>query len=244
MNSLTVPYLRVIAAERAPSIPIGGDTVPLRPSRRQFLGGLAAAGVAAALPRPLLEAAEPLYPPLDLSYFDQPITAKRGIKVGYAAITWNGNDRQAIEDIAALGYRGIQLRSNVLTEFPGGAAEVRDLLAQHHLTLVALSSGSVRVEANDEAGDLEKHVQNAKYLHEAGGLYLQVTDARPKRELIPADYKRLGMLLTQLGKRTADLGIPLGYHNHMGTIGQSPEEVDRVLASADPRYVKLELDIA
>src|SRR5206468_10662488 len=51
-------------------------------------------------------------------------------------------------------------------------------------------------------------------------------------------------LLTEIGKRTADLGIPLGYHNHMNSIGERPEEVDQILEAADPRYVKLELDIA
>jgi inosose dehydratase len=51
-------------------------------------------------------------------------------------------------------------------------------------------------------------------------------------------------MLTELGKQTADLGIPLGYHNHMGAMGHTPEEVDRVMDASDPRYVKLELDIA
>ena len=58
------------------------------------------------------------------------------------------------------------------------------------------------------------------------------------------DFKQLGKALTELGKRTADLGIPLGYHNHMGSLGERPEELDQVMNSSDPRYVKLELDIA
>ena len=41
-----------------------------------------------------------------------------------------------------------------------------------------------------------------------------------------------------------DLGIPLGYHNHMSSLGESPAEVDAIMEQADPRYVKLELDIA
>jgi inosose dehydratase len=61
---------------------------------------------------------------------------------------------------------------------------------------------------------------------------------------IPDDYKQLGKTLTELGKRTADLGIPLGYHNHMGSLGEKPEELDQIMNASDPRYVKLELDIA
>ena len=43
---------------------------------------------------------------------------------------------------------------------------------------------------------------------------------------------------------TADLGISLGYHNHMGSLGEHPEEVDQILEATDPRYAKLELDVA
>ena len=54
----------------------------------------------------------------------------------------------------------------------------------------------------------------------------------------------MGHLLTEIGRRSADVGILLGYHNHMGALGQSPEEVARVLDAADPRLVRLELDTA
>ena len=64
---------------------------------------------------------------MDLSRFDTPIPpADSAIHFGYAAITWNGNDRQAIEDISALGFPGIQLRSNCIAEFKNDPAVVRD----------------------------------------------------------------------------------------------------------------------
>ena len=45
----------------------------------------------------------------------------------------------------------------------------------------------------------------------------------------------MGKLLTEIGKRTADLGVPLGYHNHMNNLGERPEEVRAVLGAADPK---------
>jgi inosose dehydratase len=186
-----------------------------------------------------------LYPPMDLSYFDRPISpAPADIRIGYASITWNGNDRQAIEDIAALGFRGIQLRSNSIQEF-GSPSQLRDLLQKHQLAMIALSSGGVRIDPAVEAEEIAKHVANAKFVHDVGGLFLQVTDQRPKdRAITSADYKRLGRLLTEIGKRTADLGVSLGYHNHFGTLSERPEELDQILEAADPRYAKLELDVA
>lgn len=217
-------------------------------SRRKFIQGMGAAvaaGLTASIPTHALVSPELLYPPMDLSYFDTPISsASAEIRLGYAAITWSGNDRQAIDDISGLGFRGIQLRANALQEFES-ASQLRDLLQQHQLLMIALSSGSVRIDPAAEAEDLAKHTVNAKFVHDAGGLYLQVTDQRPKdREITAADYKRLGRLLTELGKRTADLGITLGYHNHWGTLSERPEDLDRILEAADPRYAKLELDIA
>ena len=121
--------------------------------------------------------------------------------------------------------------------------ELIDLLAQNKLTFVALSSGGVNIDA-PESEQVAKHVAHAKFLRDAGGKYLQVTDDRPKRAITAEDYKRLGQYLTSIGKQIAELGIPLGYHNHMGSLGEHPEEVDQILAATDPRYAKLELDVA
>lgn len=181
---------------------------------------------------------------MDLSYFNSAISpASPEIKLGYASITWGGNDRQAIEDISALGFPGIQLRSNLLKSIPD-PTEVKGLLQKQHLTFVALSSGGVNIETPSESDEIAKHMVNAKYAQDAGCLYLQVTDNKPKRTVTADDYKKLGRLITEIGKRSADLGITVGYHNHMGSMGQAPEEVDRILDACDPRYAKLELDIA
>ncbi len=218
-----------------------------RTSRREFLSGLGVMTAATALPSiPGYASLNlPLYPAMDLSYFDTPISpAPADIRFGYASITWGGKDRQAIEDISSLGFHGIQLRSNVIKDF-GSASELRDLLEKHQLKLVALSSGGVRIDPALEADEIAKHTANAKFVHDVGGLYLQVTDERPKdRAITAADYKRLGRLISEIGKRTADLGISLGYHNHMGSLGERPEEVVQILQAADPRYAKLELDVA
>ncbi len=165
--------------------------------------------------------------------------------IGCAAITWGGNDRVAIDDIAAAGYRGIQLRASAVTTWGNRPAELRALLAERHLSFVALSSGVLDLDPATHTGNLALHLRNAAFARDAGCLYLQVVDQRPRdRSATLADYRRMGGLLTELGKRTADMGVALGYHNHMGNLGQAPDEVARVLDAADSRYVKLELDIA
>ncbi|HEX4022285.1 MAG TPA: TIM barrel protein [Acidobacteriaceae bacterium] len=214
-------------------------------SRREFLLGLAASGVIAKFPasgyaNPLPGA---LYPPVDLSHFDKPIHhGDANIRIGYASITWSGHDIQAIEDISSVGYPGIQLRANALKEFPDPRA-LRDLLATHKLAFVALSSGTAPLDPALRQSTIETHVQNARYLHQAGGKYLQVIGAFTKSHIYTAsEYQYEGQLLTEIAKRVADFGIQTGFHNHMGSIGQTPEALDAIMNAADPRYVKLELD--
>src|SRR5258708_11976107 len=87
--------------------------------RREFLGAMSTLAAASAFPGGTLFARERLYPPMDLSHFDTPITpAASEIHFGYAAITWGGNDRQAIADIPPAGFRAIQLRSTPTAPLP------------------------------------------------------------------------------------------------------------------------------
>ncbi len=193
--------------------------------RRQFLARGLSAGVWAAGWRPRFSTAR--------------------IRLGYAAITWGGNDRQAIDDIAALGFRGVQLRQSAVATWGDRPTELKALLAERRLALVALSSGVVPLDPAAEAESLAQHARHARFVRDVGGRYLQVLDERPSgRDPAPDDYRRMGRLLSELGRRTADLGIKLGYHNHMGALGQAPDEVARVLDAADSRFVHLELDTA
>jgi len=217
-------------------------------SRRSFIAGLGSLAAASCLPRSLAKSIEPpLYPPVDLSYFQKPISpAGFELRFGYAAITWDGNDLQAIEDISEVGFRGIQLRSNLLRTFGDKPRELKAILQRKSLEFVAFSGGGPRDANYDENEVIETQVKNANFLREAGCYYLQMTDsARPRdRKPTAADFKRLGKILTEVGKRTVDLGIPMAYHNHVGSLGESPGEVYAILDSADQRYVKLLLDVA
>ena len=176
-----------------------------------------------------------------------PIVAPKraNLRFGYAAITWGTNDLLAIQEISELGYPGVQLRANVVNAFVRYPPTLSNLLAQRHLTLVALSSGALSIDAADPERMLNDHLARAKFVHDVGGLFLQVTDERPAgRAVTPDDCAKLATVLNELGRRSAALGVPVAYHPHMGTIGEKPEDSDRVLAATDPKYVKLLLDVA
>jgi inosose dehydratase len=167
------------------------------------------------------------------------------IRLGYASITWGGRDDVAVDEIAALGFRGIQLRTAAFARWGGAPSALTDLLASRSLVFVAFSSGVVRLDPATFDDDMALHVRHARFLKACGGTFLQVVDERPRgRSVTDADFTAMARRLDELGKRTADLGVTLVYHNHMGNLGQSPEEVQAVLSRCDAQKVRLLLDIA
>jgi inosose dehydratase len=216
-------------------------------SRREFLAGLASAGVIAAVPKSAhANLTGPLYPPINLSAFDAPLhKGDPFVRAGCSAITWSDNAKESIQDIAAAGFAGIQLRAPTIDQYPDPHA-LRDLLAEHKLTFVALSSGQASLDPTIRRSQLETHVKHAHYVHEAGGQYMQLVaaSAKPTQTFTAAEYKLQGEIFTEIGKAIADYGIKLGFHNHMNSVGQPPDAVDAILNESDPNYLHLELDVA
>jgi inosose dehydratase len=197
-------------------------------SRRDFLASLAVAAVACARSG---SASVSSSPPVRLRF-------------GYSASTWGNLELVAIDEISKLGFPGIQFRSSIVGHFMRQPSVLRDLMTQKKLEIVALSSGSVTLDPEVEAKMIADHVGRAKFLRDVGGSFLQVTDLKPAAVVTPEECTRLGELLSKIGRQTAELGVMLAYHPHMGTIGERPDNLDRVLAASDARNVKLLLDVA
>ena len=193
--------------------------------RREFLAALGAA--------PLLRA------------YRVQRTAAPNIRVGYAAITWGGKDQQAIEEIADAGYKGVQLRASAFDTWGTQPDALRALLQKHDLRFAVLSSGNLKYDAASAQQQLEMHTSHAKFVRDAGGELLQVIDEKPKDHAPGSeDFKRLGGLMSELGRRTAAIGVPLVYHHHMNSTGEPPDAIDAILSHADPASVWLLFDIA
>jgi len=174
------------------------------------------------------------------------LDAAASLQYGYAAITWGSDFTTAIDEIAAVGFRGVQLRTGdgLLDRFGDRPAGLRELLAAKGLAFPVFSSGNLSIDPAHEQEMIDLHTKHAAFVKAAGGRYLQVIDERPKRAVVADDYKRLGRLLTELSKRVRDAGATMVYHHHMNSTGEKPEEVAAVLDAADHRVVRLLFDTA
>ncbi len=173
--------------------------------------------------------------------------AKKGrFNIGYSAITWGGKDMQAIEDLAALGFKGIQLRANTFAPYRTKVSELKDALVKHDLKLAMFSSGNVEVDPAKFESTVDTHVAHASFVKALGGNAMQVTNSLRKNNVAPTaeELKKLTRVMNEIGKQTADLGVQTVYHNHMNQWGETPEEVDIIVQEMNPKYVKLLLDIA
>jgi inosose dehydratase len=171
--------------------------------------------------------------------------AAAGIRVGYAAITWGGDDVKAIEEVADVGFKSIQLRNTVLDRFAERPGDLKAMLAQRGLTFAVMSSGNLKYDAASQKDQLELHLDHAAFVRDAGGQMLQVIDEKPKDHTPgPDDFKRLGAFMSELGRRTSAIGVPLVYHHHMNSTGEPPAAIDAIVDASDPASVGLLFDIA
>jgi inosose dehydratase len=200
--------------------------MPERTRRRFLQAAVAAAAGAAFAPR-------------------SPAAGSFAVQLGYASITWQGQDEQAIDDIASLGFKGIQLRAPVIERYGVKPEELRSRLRDKGLALLCFSSGSVDADPAREAEYLETQLKHARFVKALDGRFLQILSRRPPdRAPTPAEFERLGKLLTKVGQRVNGVGLRLVYHNHMGAFGEAPDEVARVLEVTEPNAMGFLLDIA
>lgn len=173
------------------------------------------------------------------------LAAASNIKLGYASITWNEDHLQFLKDVTPLGYRWIQLRNYLLQQYGKDPAALVALLNQYKTRLAMYSLGDANINTSDDKGVLATLMAQARFVKALGGTHAMVTNSsRPKTgEPTKEQLATYARLINELGKQTADIGVTLNYHNHMGQLGQTPEEVDFIFANTDEKYVKALLDI-
>ena len=119
------------------------------------------------------------------------------------------------------------------------------LLKQHGLDLV---SGwyDGRIHERDVEAEWDAILPHLTLLRDMGCRHVVYADTSGRSEgdlfapiskrpkLADGDWRGYGKRLTALAERMADFGVGMAFHHHMGTIVETDEEVDRLMASTGP----------
>lgn len=162
-------------------------------------------------------------------------------RIGHTGITWPFTPegaREAMEDIAAEQYAGIELFGFVLDEYPGGVPAVRDELQRLGLAYGASYCSVSLVDPALRDQDLESMRRWAGQIADLGGDAAVVgPDQRARDQYDADDYRRIAATLSEIGRMTADLGVATCFHPHTGTPVDQPASIDRVMDAVDPSFV-------
>ena len=169
------------------------------------------------------------------------------IRIGINPITWTNDDvpelggdtplETCLAETRQAGYGGTELGG----KFPRQAEILGPILKTHGLDLV---SGWVdgRILEREVEAEFEALIPHLTLLRDLGagcvvyadtsrgrhdGIYAPISQ-RPR--LAHEDWPSYGRKLTALAERMAEFGVAMAFHHHMGTIVESDQEVDRLMA--------------
>ena len=192
----------------------------------------------------------------------RPGDALSDASIGIAPMLWATTaaeaDRAApeplgiLDEIARVGYEGTQYRPG----FPTGGA-LRDALARRGLRLAEVYVPLPATVDGPGAEALDVAASLLALLHEAGGEMLCLAlHGSPDRDLHAGRATEAGTpVLTEAGwaglaetvhaiaDRANDLGHPVSFHPHAGTLVETVAEAERLLRTTDPARVGLCLDV-
>lgn len=167
-------------------------------------------------------------------------------RIGHTGITWPftpDGARQAIADVAAAGYSGVELFGFVLDDYPGGLEAIRADLAAAGLTYVSSYCSVSLVDPDRHDTDLTTMRRWAGQVAELGGTVAVVgPDQRQRDRYEDEDYSRAATTLNEIGRICADLGVVACFHPHTGTPVETRDEISRVMNRIDPDLVSMAPD--
>lgn len=173
------------------------------------------------------------------------------MQIGYHSITWggvvgapsgvtsvkdlyyraSGSMDQALRDIAAAGYEGVEVFDGNVVEAPGGRKWWQDLLAATGLELASVYSGANFIYADVLPEELSRLEIAAEHAAALGAHHLVVGGgARRVAGTTETDYRRLGQALDSVVELAERHGLRASYHPHLGTMAESPHEIEQVMS--------------
>jgi inosose dehydratase len=172
------------------------------------------------------------------------------MRLGYHSITWggvvgapqgvtsikdlfylsHGSIADAVRDISAVGYQGVEVFDGNLAAIAEAPETFTDVLAESGTELVSVYTGANFVYADVLPDELHRIRTACELAARFGASRLVVGGgARRAAGTTDEDYDRLAKGLDSVVDLAAEHGLEASYHPHLGTIVESPDELDRLM---------------
>ncbi len=186
---------------------------------------------------------------------------KSKVKLGIAPIAWTNDDlpelggentfQQCVSEMALAGFTG----SEVGNKYPKDPAVLKPMLELRGIEICNAWFSTFLI--SKPFAETEKHFrEHVAFLAAMGAKVVGVSEQsysiqgiqtqpvfQGKHIMDDAEWDLLCDGLNRLGKISLEeYGVALTFHHHMGTVVQSAEETQRLMASTDPKYVSLLFD--
>lgn len=180
------------------------------------------------------------------------------IRLAINPLTWTNDDmpelgaetplETCLAEARQAGFAGVELGN----KFPREAAALAPILARHGLALASGWYGSRLLERDVDA-EMEAAGPHLALLSAMGCtacVFAEVSRAVHGDRAAPlsrrpvlsdAEWAALAPRMTEMARRMAARGLRLAYHHHLGTVVETAQEIDRLMASTGPE-VQLLLD--
>ena len=168
------------------------------------------------------------------------------IKLGIAPIAWSNDDMPelggdtpievCLEEAKEAGFSVIELGG----KFPRNPGIIKFLLKKYNLQMPGGWYGALLKErsAAEEWSAMQDHINLLKFIGSDVFVFADISGSIQGNGLAPlssrpiinnSEWKNYCKKISDLSNRLDDVGIPMSYHEHMGTIIQSEEDVDRLM---------------
>lgn len=175
----------------------------------------------------------------------------REIRIGVNPIGWSNDDKRdlggetlletCLAEARLAGFAGIELGH----KFPRIATELRPILQSHQLDLISgwYSSALLTRSVEEEIAALGPHLALLKALDCKVIIWAETTGAIHGDEgrgmsrrpvLSPAELEAFGGKLSKIAEHTLSQGMRLVYHHHMGTVIETEDEIEHLMAVTSP----------
>ncbi len=144
----------------------------------------------------------------------------------------HGSTEQALRDIASAGYEGFELFDGNLLEFERSKERFRALASR--LAFVAVYSGANFIFPDVWPEEVSRLARAMELAGELGAEHFVVGGgAKRAAGTREDDYRRLAEGLTEVADMARNRGLFASYHPHLGTISESPEQIERIFRETD-----------